>query len=372
MINLSTTGDVGNTNCENVTGDTAIQATAKIISLFLLGAFGMFGNIFVIVLAACYTARKNLHHLIINMAVSNGIVILMGTLIFMSGLFGFKLVGADSRFNIACKTVMFLYSTSSITSLLTMLITSIEKFKVASTIQIIERYSSRQRLGTVLISWLVTMVLSMNIIVYGEYNNSLCRLNWTVTSIGFYVSVFLVSVVCYVVICALSMLTLRRLSKRCAQVEGNLSNEQRELRKKRLTSVTKMILASLLLYSSCYLPLTIFSVSNIVAEANGYMLINYNQSCIDWTGLLFFLFTFLPIFNSSISPYIYIALLPDFRKAAWELMCQKIANIRRISPDISMTPPPSTSTTKSSIKTTTSSVPHATQTTKFWKEFGRV
>ena len=37
----------------------------------ILATFSIFGNIFVVILAVKYTVRKNLHHLIINMAVAD-------------------------------------------------------------------------------------------------------------------------------------------------------------------------------------------------------------------------------------------------------------------------------------------------------------
>ncbi|KXJ08028.1 hypothetical protein AC249_AIPGENE28355 [Exaiptasia diaphana] len=57
--------------------DTQLEFYAKRIAVILLMTLGLAGNIFVIVLAMKYTVRKNLHHLIINMAVSDSLFIVM-------------------------------------------------------------------------------------------------------------------------------------------------------------------------------------------------------------------------------------------------------------------------------------------------------
>jgi len=57
--------------CKYFVPDSDTTRTVKVIASTLLSACGIFGNIFVIVLATKYTVRKNLHHLIINMAVSD-------------------------------------------------------------------------------------------------------------------------------------------------------------------------------------------------------------------------------------------------------------------------------------------------------------
>ncbi|KXJ06698.1 hypothetical protein AC249_AIPGENE24618 [Exaiptasia diaphana] len=63
--------------CKYDEPDTQLEYNAKRIALILLMTLGLAGNIFVIVLAVKYTVRKNLHHLIINMAVSDTLYILI-------------------------------------------------------------------------------------------------------------------------------------------------------------------------------------------------------------------------------------------------------------------------------------------------------
>ena len=63
--------------CKYDEPDTQLEFNAKRIVVILLMTLGLAGNIFVIVLAMKYTVRKNLHHLIINMAVSDSLFILM-------------------------------------------------------------------------------------------------------------------------------------------------------------------------------------------------------------------------------------------------------------------------------------------------------
>ncbi|KXJ06544.1 hypothetical protein AC249_AIPGENE1389 [Exaiptasia diaphana] len=77
--------------CKYDEPDTELEDNAKRIAVILLVTLGLAGNIFVIVLALKYTVRKNLHHLIINMAVSDTLMILMNLIIKISWLSDDKL-----------------------------------------------------------------------------------------------------------------------------------------------------------------------------------------------------------------------------------------------------------------------------------------
>ena len=63
--------------CKYGEPDTQLEFYTKRIVVILLMTLGLAGNIFVIILAMKYTVRKNLHHLIINMAVSDSLFILI-------------------------------------------------------------------------------------------------------------------------------------------------------------------------------------------------------------------------------------------------------------------------------------------------------
>ncbi|KXJ11719.1 hypothetical protein AC249_AIPGENE12641 [Exaiptasia diaphana] len=101
--------------CKYSEPDTQLEYNAKRIAVILLMTLGLAGNIFVIVLAVKYTVRKNLHHLIINMAVSDSLFILMVltedigwlsnsnlSLTYPDGILG----------DILCKTKLFLHHVS--------------------------------------------------------------------------------------------------------------------------------------------------------------------------------------------------------------------------------------------------------------------
>ncbi|KAK3752667.1 hypothetical protein QZH41_006486 [Actinostola sp. cb2023] len=64
-----------------------ISLTLKVMAILLVGGFGVLNNIFVIVLAVKYTVWKNLHYLIINMAVADSLVVLMKLVFGILGLF---------------------------------------------------------------------------------------------------------------------------------------------------------------------------------------------------------------------------------------------------------------------------------------------
>jgi len=145
--------------------DSDTTRTVKVIALTLLSASGMFGNIFVIVLAAKYTVRKNLHHLIINMAVADALVILLSAFIYVPDLsnYTFSFYPSGILGEILCKTITFLIYVSYTESLVTLLIISIERFRATrATVRISRPYTLRQRTAVLFCSWLIPMILFAN------------------------------------------------------------------------------------------------------------------------------------------------------------------------------------------------------------------
>ncbi|KXJ23213.1 hypothetical protein AC249_AIPGENE3864 [Exaiptasia diaphana] len=75
LANLSNNSSVYR-YCKYWKPDTDLESYAKLSALAILAVSGILLNVFVIVLAAKYTERKNLHYLIINMALSDALYLL--------------------------------------------------------------------------------------------------------------------------------------------------------------------------------------------------------------------------------------------------------------------------------------------------------
>ncbi|KAK3737049.1 hypothetical protein QZH41_005343 [Actinostola sp. cb2023] len=71
--------------------ESEISLILKVMAILLVGGFGVLNNIFVIVLAVKYTVWKNLHYLIINMAVADSFVVLMKLLLGVLSLFRYNI-----------------------------------------------------------------------------------------------------------------------------------------------------------------------------------------------------------------------------------------------------------------------------------------
>ena len=140
-------------SCNYHKPDSDVVRIVKIITISLLTGLGVFGNIFAIVVAAKYTIRRNLHPLIINMAVSDILVSILGLFYFFQNVH----VPDTDKFwkdvegiwgDILCKTFPFLYDTSISVSLVTLLIISIERFKITrQTVQTARPYTMKQRVA---------------------------------------------------------------------------------------------------------------------------------------------------------------------------------------------------------------------------------
>ena len=74
MMNDSNTNP--SSSCTYWKPDSDVIKTVKLVLMMVIGGIGILNNIFIVVIAVGYTVRKNLHHLIVNMAVSDTFVIL--------------------------------------------------------------------------------------------------------------------------------------------------------------------------------------------------------------------------------------------------------------------------------------------------------
>ena len=253
--------------CKYDVPDTDIVRTAKVMAILLVGGFGIFGNVFIIFLAVKYIVRKNIHYLIINMAVSDVLVVLVFSINILMDLFGYNLWDHihGTVANILCKMDPFLMFTSMLVTLVTLLIISIERFRVTRlTVHRIRPYTLTQRVAVISCSWLIPMGLCAYVLYNLEHcetgNRQYCvYTDFTNSCIGYTFFYF-----CYFVLfCAilfLSILTSVRLRKSQA-IQANLPDVQRQARAKRTANAVRMVLCSLLLYSCCYLPFILLMVS---------------------------------------------------------------------------------------------------------------
>lgn len=141
-----------------------------------------------------------------------------------------------------------------------------------------------------------------------------------------------VTVILCLVIFSLSIVSIRRLSRTHA-IQAHISEEQLNMRTQRARAAVRMVLVSVLLYMywlpsliyKAYIFMTVEVLRNWHNDGRVFVvLVPYafraDSSC-DFFSIIFLL-TFLPIVNSSISPFIYIIFLRDFQKAAKKVLCR--------------------------------------------------
>jgi len=316
----NTTHNVSSENCWEPDSDQ-LQEKAEDIAFTSLCVLGIFSNIFIIVLAAKYTVRKNLHHLIINMAVSDALFLACNLLRFfkydIESLYPGGVWG-----DMICITIEFLTETSYSVSLLTLLVISIERFKATRrTLQRPRPYTVKQRAAVLGICWFIPMIRA----VYRCYMTSFdeaskqCLISITLNSllpiIG---SISMIAAIsANIIILTLSIITIRRLSNHQA-IHDHMSEEQRNTRKKRIRLSVMMVIASALLYACCWWPLLV-RLGLLDLESHFPQAI-YITECFR-VSVHFILTYFLPAVNSCFSPFIYIIFLSDFKEAAKRVLC---------------------------------------------------
>jgi len=315
------------TVCKDVQSLSHSTRTARVSAIALVSAFGISGNIFVILLAVKYTVRKNLHHLIINMAVSDILVILTMPLQSASSQLNLARLITGMLGEILCKTTVFVFHLSVKESLLTLLIISIERFRATRLFaRRLQPYTLRQRVAVLVSCWSIAMFISAFHIYFSITSSSpsggnFCGDPFLLEAVIFMNIYFIFVIILFCIIFSLSILTLRRLLKPQA-IEASLAEAQRQARRKRITAAVRMVLCSLLLYSCCWLPYIIYyflwTLSFTLEKAHSLYVI---PICIDWSTLIFILSNILPLVNSCFSPCIYIVFLSDFREAAKRLVC---------------------------------------------------
>ncbi|XP_020915457.1 somatostatin receptor type 5-like [Exaiptasia diaphana] len=309
LANYSTTSS---RFCKYDQPDTDIEKFAKRTVIVLLLVLGVLGNIFVIILATKYTVRKNLHHWIINMAVSDLIFLLSFLILEIPWLSDNKWSDCPNGMLgiVLCDILQFLIRVSFRVSLITLLVVSIRRFRATRhTIQISLPYTLRNTMKEVAICWLIPIPVT----AYRTYGSI-----WFVTVAE---AILLVILCC--IIFDLSIITIRRLSQPHA-IQSHLNEQQRKMRRRRAQAAVRMVLVSTLLYTCCSLPSYVVHALDSVEPIE---IIDYS-ACIDWESFEFISDYFFPVVNSCFSPLIYIIYLPDFRQAAKHVLCGRAIQSR--------------------------------------------
>ncbi|KXJ08943.1 Somatostatin receptor type 5 [Exaiptasia diaphana] len=218
---------------------------------------------------------------------------------------------------VLCK-VTYSYYIFNTVSLVTLLIISIERFKITrQTVQIPRPITGKRRAAVIAGSWLIPVLMEIDTLLFAQIEQTkstkICIRRYTDKINGkIYVFGYIALVLSfYSAIVLLSVTILRRISRPQA-IEDSLSEVQRQQRKKRTRNAVKMVLYSLLLYSCCYVP---FVIGHVIA-------LSVNP-CAEykWPAVFFLAWYILPIGNSFLSPVIYCVCLSDFREAAKRLLC---------------------------------------------------
>ena len=315
MMNFSVRSESPPLYCKSLQPDTDMTKTVKEVVPLVIGGLGILNNVFIIIIAARYTVRKNLHHLIVNMSVSDTLVVLMICIDnirnVLKGWWNRKFVTAIS----------VLRETSILITLVTLLIISVERFRITrrKRVQRSQPYTLKQRVAVTVCTWLAAMTLSSPRVLSSSH--IIFKIS-SQTHFAVFAIQRILLMTCYCVIVVLSIVTLKRLSQPQA-IHDNLSERQRELHKKRMVNAVSMVLSSLLLYSCCYLPEhTLFFFLLLVVKVDK-ILMSKILCLIDFLSLYFVLGVIFPLVNSCLSPYIYISFLSDFREATKRLLCKR-------------------------------------------------
>lgn len=312
--------------CQYETPDTYTEKMTKITIYTTLSVLGILGNALVILLAVKYSLRKN-QHLVINLALADGIflvALLMNSLSWISDGKVSIFSNNGLTFVVVCEMNTFFLQASHKVSLITLLVISIERFR--STRRRLKRsrqFSKKRQLAVVGACWLLVAPIT---IVFGYFDGS-CSV--PTKPIRLWGSLdFIASVICCV-ICILSIVTIRRLSKSRA-IHANLNDEQKASRTRRSRAAVRMVLVSVLLFMLCWLPLFVYRSIFSLQKVFRVKIIDF-RSCLDWSWFSFIVFYFLPVFNSFFSPFVYMLFLTDFRQAARTFfLCRRLQS--RVNP----------------------------------------
>jgi len=303
-----------------------VQGNARIFevtSISVLGLLGIVSNLFIILLAIKFTARKNLHYLIINMCTADTLgVLFTGTPSLLAYLnFDFYSVydGVDV---VLCKGLPFVAISLVLVSLNSLLVISIERFRATKRTLRSPSYSIARQVVALIFCWVISMAEAFHAILIFRIVETpaslLMRCNvffgdstaYWITLVQF---VFILST--FFLIIGINVVTLRSISK-TRDIHAHLSEAQRQIRSKRTKKVVAMILCSVFLCILCYLP---FSMLSFIIASFNEVYLDCSISKVEKT--ISVITNFLPLLNYCLSPCIYIIFLSDFKEAAKRLVC---------------------------------------------------
>ena len=329
-------------------GNADYTETIKQGVLIFVCSFGLVCNIFIIVLAARYTARKNLHYLIINMAVSDTLFICANIVYEILISYPFPLTKENKILEILCYAFHIVARSSYITSLLTLLVISIHRFRATRrTFQRSRPSTLQQRVAVISICWLIPMLMNGYLVkaarVYGSCDLSInlddLKLSLMIYVLGDLAQLMICAIICLVIF-SLSIATIRSLS-RSQSIDVHVNQEQRTMRNKRTKSAVWMVLSSLCLFIVCWLPYYVTQLLYCIfyylyrfhhSKVNVYEMIDFMEEL----GLHYAINRFLPLVNSAFSPCIYIIFLSDFREAAKKVLCRCKTSTDNVNADRSI------------------------------------
>jgi len=299
----------------------------KITTFFILGGMGISGNIFIIVIAVKYTVRRNLHHLIINMAVSDTLIISM---LFTTKCLNWSFNGGAWRYlkkhsgDVFCKIPRFVIAVGMWSVFITLVIISIERFRATKAVQRICSYPIKTCFTVIAFIWISSLALAcneLNISYISKTNDNNYTCTNKPTSIFVIIILGLSAISGMLVLLVLNLYTLKQLSKH-ESIEDNIPERQRRDRAKRTANAIKMVLCSFLVFCCCY---GFVQIGNV----NKFLGVGIRKALGVYLHWLQFAISVSPLINSTLSPYIYLNFLKDFREAFRNIFARIVASLRR-------------------------------------------
>lgn len=290
--------------------------TIQDVAIFIFGGFAIFGNVFIILLAVNYTKRKSMHRMIINMALSDTLVVLMSWGLQIPLLFN-RQIWAEIKgqtLGDLCKILNFVMQVGMWTTFFSLFVITVERFRVTrKTLERAQPWSVKRGCAVQTICWVSAIAIAIPDLFKYRIKEENCVFKCTKQSQFPILSIAIhVFTTCMdISILVLSIVILRNLSNLPA-IQDSLPEKQRKTRAKKTASAMKMVLSSLLLYFCCYFP---YDFADFLQTRH------YNLGTILMESIWFeFAFVILPLVNSCFSPVIYVIFLADFRKAAKNML----------------------------------------------------
>ena len=163
QMNKSNITQNGHHCASNAKWEISTELLVKFIRISLLGVFGVCSNVLIIVLAVKYKFCKNFHYLIINIAVADALLIIVDLYYILPELLEYSIYNElpQGRFADAlCKVSEFLRHTSVLSTISSLLIISVERFRATKLTVHKKPYSWKKRTAALAFLWIAPMALS--------------------------------------------------------------------------------------------------------------------------------------------------------------------------------------------------------------------